>query len=39
VHHLARSRSEDEVLEIIVTAAAGAASARRAATLAVLHAR
>lgn len=39
VHDLARFRSEDEVFEIIITAAAGAASARRAQTLAALHGR
>ena len=39
VHDLARFRSDDEVLEIIITAVAGAASARRVATLAALHGR
>ena len=38
VDDLARSRSDDEVFEIIITAAAGAASSRRAAALAALHA-
>jgi hypothetical protein len=37
VHHLARSRSDSEVFEIIIVAAAGAASARRAATLSAWH--
>jgi hypothetical protein len=36
---LARSRSDDELLEIIITAAAGASSARRAEMLAALHSR
>ena len=39
VHDLARSTSEDEVFEIIIVAAAGAASARRAATLDAWHGR
>ena len=39
VHDLTRSSSDDEVFEIIITAAAGAASARRAVTLAALHGR
>jgi hypothetical protein len=37
VHDLVRTRSDNEMFEIIIIAAAGAASARRAATLAVLH--
>jgi hypothetical protein len=39
VRELARSRSEDELLEVLIVAAAGAASARRAATLAAWHGR